>query len=191
MKRILIYGDSNVWGDNFAGPRIPYSLRWVNRLRRLERGNLMIIANGVPGRVAGNFRLDKQECNGKNDFVKQYTQASPVDTVIIALGTNDLQDRFHRSVEDIIEDLLWYKEAARGVDVVYLLPPYFDTGEASGPEFTVKSNNILKELIRRKDELGDVIYVGSIELSDGIHFSEKGHSLVAKIVSQGLKDFLK
>ena len=34
MKRIFIYGDSNVWGDSFVGSRVRHSDRWVNRLKR-------------------------------------------------------------------------------------------------------------------------------------------------------------
>lgn len=34
MKKILIYGDSNTWGDNFiTGERIPEEKQWVNILR--------------------------------------------------------------------------------------------------------------------------------------------------------------
>lgn len=58
-KRILIYGDSNVWGANFTSKRIRYSDRWVNRLGRALRGREQVTADGVRGRVAGDFRTDK------------------------------------------------------------------------------------------------------------------------------------
>lgn len=35
MKTILIYGNSNVWGDNLiTNRRIPYKKRWANILQK-------------------------------------------------------------------------------------------------------------------------------------------------------------
>lgn len=58
-QRILIYGDSNVWGARFGGSRIPYSRRWANQVRRMLRRRVDIVVDGVCGRVAGSFRTDK------------------------------------------------------------------------------------------------------------------------------------
>ena len=48
--------------------------------------------------------------NGKDTFISTFRTASPVDIVIIALGTNDLQSIYNKTGQKIIEDLLWYKE---------------------------------------------------------------------------------
>lgn len=106
-QRILIYGDSNVWGARFGGSRIPYSRRWANQVRRMLRRRVDIVVDGVCGRVAGSFRTDKPHKNGHDYFVECLHAALPVDLVIIALGTNDLQQRFHRAADDIIADLTW------------------------------------------------------------------------------------
>lgn len=187
MKRVFIYGDSNVWGENFAGPRIPYNLRWVNRLRKSLIGNYKIIANGMRGRTAGDFRLDKPERNGQSAFYEAYKNAGGVDIVIIALGTNDLQERFNRSINDILNDLLWYSRAASEVKVIYILPPNFSIADESGPEFTLKSQNLRNQIIINKEKLGDCIIVNNIELSDGIHFSKQGHKLMASIIGEKIK----
>ena len=92
-KRVFIYGDSNVWGDTFVGPRVRYSDRWVNRLKRELRGKAHIITNGLSGRVAGDFCKAKPYKNGKHTFAEALQQAGNVDIVIIALGTNDLQQQ--------------------------------------------------------------------------------------------------
>ena len=186
-KRVLIYGDSNVWGDTFVGPRVRYSDRWVNRLKRELRGKVHIIANGLSGRIAGDFCEAKPYKNGKQAFTKALQQAGNVDIVIIALGTNDLQQQYNRTAQAIIHDLTDYQKLAHGADVIYILPPAFSTGEDSGPEFTEQSEAIRQEILRNKEALGEYIELPLIPLSDGIHFSAKGHRLLARIVKNALK----
>ena len=187
MKRIFIYGDSNVWGDSFVGSRVRYSDRWVNRLKRELRGKAHIIADGLSGRVAGDFCKAKPYKNGKHTFAEALQQASNVDIVIIALGTNDLQQQYGRTAQAIIHDLTDYQKLADSADVIYLLPPAFSTGEDSGPEFTEQSEEIRQEILRDKDSLGEYIELPLMPLSDGIHFSAKGHRLLARIVKNALK----
>ena len=186
----MIYGDSNVWGARFGGSRIPYSRRWANQVRRMLRGRADITVDGVCGRVAGSFRTDKPHKNGHDYFVECLHAALPVDLVIIALGTNDLQQRFHRAADDIIADLTWYAECASGVRVVYILPPPFAVDDTSGPEFTSESLAVQQQLITRRAELGDTIVLGRLPLSDGLHFSPRGHDRVAKIVRNYIQERL-
>ena len=102
MKRIFIYGDSNVWGDSFVGSRVRYSDRWVNRLKRELRGKAHIIADGLSGRVAGDFCKVKPYKNGKQAFAKALQRAGNVDIIIIALSTNDLQQQYGRTAQAVI-----------------------------------------------------------------------------------------
>ena len=187
MKRIFIYGDSNVWGDSFVGSRVRHSDRWVNRLKRELRGKAHIIADGLSGRVAGDFCEAKPYKNGKQAFTKALQQAGNVDTIIIALGTNDLQQQYGRTAQAIIQDLIDYQKLTHGANIIYILPPAFSTGEDSGPEFTEQSEAIRQEILQNKEALGEYIELPFIPLSDGIHFSIKGHRLLARIVKQALE----
>ena len=187
MKRVFIYGDSNVWGDNFAGPRVPYSLRWTNRLKKLFVSDYEIIVDGVCGRVTGNYRSNKPECNGQSAFIEAYNKAGVIDIIIIALGTNDLQEKFNRSAMDVINDLMWYSSTTKGVEFIYILPPNFNCTEESGPEFTIKSLNVRSQIIENKDKFANYIVVDNVQLSDGVHFSVQGHKQMAKIIAEKLK----
>ena len=187
IKRIFIYGDSNVWGDSFVGSRVRYSDRWVNRLKRELRGKAHIIADGLSGRVAGDFCKVKPYKNGKQAFAKALQRAGNVDIIIIALSTNDLQQQYGRTAQAIIHDLTDYQKLAHGANIIYILPPAFSTGEDSGPEFTEQSEEIRQEILRDKDSLGEYIELPLMPLSDGIHFSAKGHRLLARIVKNALK----
>ena len=187
IKRILIYGDSNVWGENFIGARVRYSDRWTNRLRKDLRGKARVIADGLPGRVAGEFRTDKPHKNGKATFAKSLSDAGPLDLIIVALGTNDLQQRFERTASDIIDDLLSYKTTSL-VPIVYILPPNFQVD--ASPEFTETSEKLRQELLRHQNELGGSIELPKLPLSDGIHFSPQGQRQVPNIVRKMLRLYM-
>ncbi len=187
MQSVLIYGDSNVWGENLSGPRIAYGLRWATRLKRKLKNDYTITADGVCGRIAGAYRLDKPTKNGKDYFQEALKKAGNVDIVIIALGTNDLQQKFSRSAEDVINDLLWYGSVVGTSKILYILPPNFDDSDSSGPEFTHVSKKLRSDILAMKEKLPDSIEVDAIELSDGIHFSDEGHRQMANIVAAKLK----
>ena len=58
MKKILIYGDSNTWGDNFfLGKRIDDDKQWANILQKKLGSEYKVIQEGLPGRIAGNFHI--------------------------------------------------------------------------------------------------------------------------------------
>ena len=46
MKKVLIYGDSNVWGDNFlTGERISDDKQWVKILQNKLKKEYILIGN--------------------------------------------------------------------------------------------------------------------------------------------------
>lgn len=204
MKKILIYGDSNTWGDNFiTGIRLEDNKQWPNILQKRLGSNYKIIQEGLPGRVAGNCELVKTYKNGKSTFISTFRTCSPVDIVIIALGTNDLQVKYNKSSDDIINDLLWYKdiilEQYNDLDdrlkyfndkeprIIYLLPPKFDIEKCDGI-FNNNSEKIRQSLKELKNKIDDVIILEDLPLvDDGIHLSSKGHIMLADIVEEVIK----
>ncbi len=190
MRRVFVYGDSNVYGANGAtNIRVPYDQRWVQLLQKLVDGKFEVISNGVSGRIAGDYRADKPDRNGKDDFISKYDKVGVVDILVIALGTNDLQDKFQRSVDNILNDLLWYQTVAGSAQVVYLLPANFDTSDEAGPQFNERAQLLRHELIEHKEQLGNTIVISDVALSDGLHYSPKGHEAVAKVVAETLERF--
>jgi lysophospholipase L1-like esterase len=190
MRRVFVYGDSNVYGDNrTTNIRVAYDQRWVQLLQKLVDGKFEVVSNGVSGRIAGDYRADKPDRNGKDDFITKYDKAGVVDILVIALGTNDLQDKFQRSVDNILNDLSWYQTVASSARVVYLLPANFDTSEEAGPEFNERAQLLRRELIENKERLGNTIVMSDVALSDGLHYSPRGHEAVAKVVAETLERF--
>ena len=113
MKNFLIFGDSNSWGftDEDEGQR--YDKRWpivfINRLNKIGiSSNLR--EDSLPGRTTNiDDGKDGIHLNGSSVFKSSLLANSPIDMVLIMLGTNDLKKRFNREPEGVangIEDLI-------------------------------------------------------------------------------------
>ncbi len=199
MKKILIYGDSNVWGDNFiTGIRIPDDKQWVNILQEKIKDDYKLIQEGLPGRLAGSNEKEKTYKNGKDTFISTFRTNAPVDKLIIALGTNDLQLKYNKTGEDVINDLLWYREALEKMiededdkkkyflnnklpEIIYILPSNFDYKENASVIFDEEKENERQKVIKYFDDKNiKSIYFNDIDLfEDGIHFNYEGHKKMA------------
>ena len=197
MKRILIYGDSNLWGYNFAeNKRLKDNEQWANMLGEYLGSNYTIIQEGLPGRVAGNIDNQKLYKNGKNSFDAIFRAATPVDYIIIALGTNDLSIEYDRTAEQIYDDLMWYKERVKEIysdqiykqryfnefpKFIYVLPGNFDYINDAKEFFDIsreQERNKLTQLFKNTND--KFVELNNIDLikGDGMHYSIKGQQQV-------------
>ena len=198
MKKILIYGDSNLWGYNFAeNKRLKEEEQWANMLGEYLGSDYTIIQEGLPGRVAGDIDNQKLYKNGKSSFDAIFRACTPVDYIVIALGTNDLSIEYDRTAEEIYNDLMWYKEKVKKIysdpiykqryfnefpEFIYVLPGNFDYITDAKDFFDTSSEeerNKLAQLFR--DNCNDkYVELNNIELikGDGMHYSIKGQQQV-------------
>lgn len=207
MEKILIYGDSNTWGDNFiTGERIPEEKQWVNILRTKYGNKYQFFQEGLPGRIAGNEETIKTYKNGKDTFISTFRTNAPVDKIIIALGTNDLQIKYQKTKDKIIEDLLWYKKQIEESyadledqkkyfndkklpEIIYILPINFDYQDKASVIFDKESEEKRQQIIRefQKDKKLKTIVANDLELfDDGIHLNYQGHEQMASLVERFL-----
>ena len=207
MKKILIYGDSITWGDNFiTGERIPEEKQWVNILRTKYENKYRFFQEGLPGRIAGNEETIKTYKNGKDTFISTFRTNAPVDKIIIALGTNDLQIKYQKTKDKIIEDLLWYKKQIEESyadledqkkyfndkklpEIIYILPINFDYQDKASVIFDKESEEKRQQIIKefQKDKKLKTIVANDLELfDDGIHLNYQGHEQMASLVERFL-----
>jgi lysophospholipase L1-like esterase len=189
MKRILCYGDSNTRGSIGNGQRMDDVKQWPNILQRLLGDQYWIVQEGLGGRVAGELD-ERPYINSHTSFEVAYRSAWPVDLVIIALGTNDLKAKYHRSALDIADNLLWYQQeitrleadAERTVHVLYVYPENHPQAEIG----------VWAELIKLMDQFdAPVINLGNVAKGpDGLHFSEAGHETVARKLKDKAEEML-
>lgn len=90
---ILCYGDSLTWGYNAAGPsRHAYEDRWPSTLQAELGSSAHIIADGLNGRTtAFDDYLAGADRNAARTLPTALDAHSPLDLVIILLGTNDMK----------------------------------------------------------------------------------------------------
>jgi lysophospholipase L1-like esterase len=195
VKRLLCYGDSNTWGQMALGRgRLDDAKQWPNILQQRLGPEYKVIQEGVGGRVAGNCESLPWR-NGKDSFEMVYYSASPVDLVIIALGTNDLKRQFGRDAAAIAKDLLWYKSAIRnftrlseGKDtkIMYICPANYISTEG----YFETEPNTRAELIRIMQSWDEpVVLFNNLPLdSDDLHFTAAAHQTVAETMTDKVKE---
>ncbi len=189
MKRVLCYGDSNTWGNSaFSRGRIPFDKQWVNILQTKLDNEFVIIQEGLPGRIAGDLQADEAWYNGRDVFRALLISHSPLDVIIISLGTNDFQKRYDRSAEQIASDILWYYDEAKRLSgassapkVVILAPVRFH----STPDYFEANDDLYDEVMGLLQSSAQAIFVQDIELTDDdVHFTFAGHERLAKEIEK-------
>lgn len=94
MKTILAFGDSLTYGANPRpdGPRHAHEDRWPTTLEKGLAGKARVIAEGLGGRTtASDDWYAGADRNGARILPTLLESHSPLDLVIIMLGTNDLK----------------------------------------------------------------------------------------------------
>lgn len=210
MKKVLIYGDSNVWGDNFlTGTRIPDCYQWPKILKKKLEPNFEILEAGLPGRIAGNEEVEKAFKNGKDSFLAVFRSSAPLDHIILMLGTNDLQLKYQKSAQTIIEDLLWYQQIimeeykeednkkkyfvnGKMPKFTYILPINFDYLNHAKEVLDLESEEKRQAILTyfKNHYHSQSLICPSMPLfDDGIHLNYEGHKKLAELVEDVLNEY--
>jgi len=200
--RILIYGDSNVWGDKGFGEngaplgRYATKQQWPNILQQLLGDEYDIIQAGLCGRTAGEYAEQPPYLGGKIGYEIALREASPVSGVIIALGVNDAQNE-SASGEQIVADLQWYSaytqayaadsenDMASGGSVWYIAPAIAPV-QCYAP-LASKLQCINEKLRTTHITISNPLDENDDYAPDGIHFSLQGHRRMAQAMYDAIK----
>lgn len=94
---ILCFGDSNTWGANPAGGRWPREIRWTGRLQQMLGNGHYVIEDGLCGRTTA-FEDPFTRCRSGLEVLPLSLEIhSPLDVVVLMLGTNDCQTPYAAS----------------------------------------------------------------------------------------------
>ena len=192
MKTILCYGDSLTYGSSPIpdGPRHAYEDRWPSALEAKLSGKVRCIAEGLGGRTTvWDDWFTEADRNGARVLPTLLGSHSPLDMVILMLGTNDLKPYLGRTAQEAangmrrLVQIVRAHAAADGAPVPEMIlvapPPICDTKHPEmllhfGGQAAIDQSNLFPKWYRqRADE--EVVYffdaatVASADPTDGVH----------------------
>ncbi|GLQ54523.1 SGNH/GDSL hydrolase family protein [Devosia nitrariae] len=216
-KRVLVYGDSHTYGSiatlEMPVERHKQGVPWPQVLQELMGEEVEIVAEGLSGRttdVDAALPMAGIEFNGAKMLPAVLASHTPVDVVVIMLGTNDLLTAHNRSALRIALGagiLVDQARSAPQVGSVYpapevlLVAPQPTGPKAEEPPFgeffagSVAKSAQFGELYKAVAEMAGVEFldagsVVSASTVDGVHLDEDGHSMLAEAVAGKLEAML-
>lgn len=199
MKQILCFGDSNTFGyiPKTHG-RYPWGVRWTSILNeKLGLEKYRVIENGLVGRTTVfDDPLRDGRC-GVKALPNILETNSPVDLVIIMLGTNDCKTVYGASAEVIgkgisrlINQVRTYSKTSK---ILVISPIHFGKcvwHSEYDPEFSAESIIVSEKLssVYQKVCANENVYFLDASLyaepseEDQEHLNDEGHKLLAQAV---------
>ena len=209
-KRILCFGDSNTWGT-IPGESARYAddVRWTGVLQNVLGDGYTVIEEGNGGRTTVHDDPVERRLSGLTYFTPCCESHSPLDLIIIMLGTNDLKIRFGEGPETIAMGFGRYQEALTIVSmdggqpkVLLVSPILVDASYQDVPVFrdmfgsqAVERSQGLASAYQKVAEvngwefLNAADYVKASE-KDGIHMDAEQHKIFGTVLAQKVKEIL-
>ena len=210
-KRIVCFGDSNTWGYNARTlERFPEEIRWPSLLGAMLGDDYQIVEEGLPGRTSV---VDDPIVEGMNAYPYIHPclmSHSPIELVIIMLGTNDTKARFNLTSYNIAQGITRLAHKAKNTPagvkgsypkVLVIAPPPIGRGY----DQTDVSKTMGLDCDRKSEEfphyLADLLKIQEIDFLntkelvqmneiDYMHLNEEGHKQLAELVFHKLKSSL-
>ena len=113
-KRILCFGDSLTWGyDPVNRVRLSEEERWTGVLEQLLGDGYKVIEEGQCGRTIATDDPAEGEKNGLKYILPCLESQSPLDLMIVMLGSNDLKRKFNYAAIDIAGEMQIFLEKVK------------------------------------------------------------------------------
>jgi lysophospholipase L1-like esterase len=200
MKTIVCFGDANTWGaDPLQESRFNRLQRWPGILRNILGDRYWVIEEGMCGRTTiYEDPVEEYKC-GRDYIVPCLQSHTPVDLVIIMLGTNDLKKPFSVPVCEIAKgarvlvDLVHKANYPCGYQAPQLLliapPPILEVGRfkdmfEGGAKKSLKFGACYQDIAAAYGchfmDAGKII---SSSHEDGIHFNLREHAKLGNAIA--------
>lgn len=209
-KRIMCFGDSNTWGAvPQEGSRYPEDIRWTGVLQKELGEEYTIIEEGYNGRVSVHDDVVEGRLSGVKYFAPCCDTQSPLDLIILMLGTNDLKVRFGVSARTIAFGFQRYLDALHTTPmagerpkVLLASPILIDASYKEDPLF---HDMFGEDAVERSKELAeayeeaakangwefiDAAKYGKASAKDGVHMEPEYHERLGKAFAAKVKEIL-
>lgn len=210
--RILCYGDSNTWGyiSGSDHKRHGTDERWTGILSELLGSKYEIIEEGLSGRtlISNDMRPGKEGRNGYEYLLPCLDTHSPIDLVILMLGTNELRTVYNKTTKDIgeifeqyfVKTILNRKTRCKSSSpkLLIITPPvvnenveYWSDNKYIGASKKSEELNDIYKVIAQKY---NCYFMGNENLKtgiDGIHLTKESHNNLANILNTEIRKIYK
>ncbi len=206
MKTILAYGDSITYGANpvMGGPRLAYEDRWPSALEAGLGGAARVIAEGLGGRTTVHDDwYANADRNGARILPTLLASHSPLDAVIIMLGTNDLKPIHGHAALEASYGIRRLVQVIRGhvatdgstlPAIVIVAPPHLSKTSVHpemmdhfGQDIAIAQSKLFATYYKRRaEELGTAFFdastVAQPDPNDGVHLNAEN----TRAIGEGL-----
>jgi lysophospholipase L1-like esterase len=203
---VLCYGDSNTYGrDAITKGRLQRDVRWPGVLQNTLGSDYFVIEEGLNGRttvwddpVRGHAKR-----NGSKYLLPCLESHSPLDLVIIMLGTNDCKARYAVTAYDIGQSIGYLVEIVNNShsgrenaspEILITVPPPLEELTEYADTFTggVQKSRELSQHYRITAQQfgchffdsGSVIHLSKI---DGLHIDPEEHAVFGKSIAEKVR----
>lgn len=208
MKTVLCFGDSITWGYNPKdGTRYSFEQRWPGILELESEGEIRVVEEALPGRTINTDSPYLPSRNGAKALEMVLETHSPIDIVIIMLGTNDLWLGFDYSASQITTDclsLVWTVQKGQcgpdygAPEILLISPPSLGKLSPFMQLFfkgRVKASKELSALYKTGAKAAGVKFLDAsrhvkASSSDGVHIDEGEHRKLARAVKRAISGML-
>lgn len=210
QKRILCFGDSLTWGyDPVKRCRMPESERWTGVLQGELGSGYKVIEEGHNGRTIAVDDPAEGEKNGLKYIIPCLESQSPLDIMILMLGSNDLKTKFGFCAMDIAGEMQIFLEKVQthnryrmgGKLKILLIAPPMLGGKAYGtwldecfdfrrtPSICKDIPEWYKKLASMYDcEFMDASLIVEPSEADGVHLDPSEQIKLGKAIYSKLKE---
>lgn len=207
MINILCFGDSNTYGRILltkTGERFERNQRWPGILEEMLGQGYHIIEEGLGGRISVISDQVEGIMSGLEYITPCLLSHSPLDLVILQLGTNDMKARYSLTPTDIclgverVISTIFNTKGLGEVKVLALVPLYInDVNHFKFHEMfqnaDIKSRKLSPlffDMEKRYKNLWVLDPSSSVSPSDkdGIHLDLAGHKAMANLVKNKVKE---
>ena len=194
-RTVLCFGDSNTYGSipGVAGGRYAWEIRWPGVLARVLGDGWHVIEEGLPGRTTVFDDPLVPHRRGADYLPPCLASHTPLDVVVIFLGTNDLKARFAAGPTDIAGGLGVLAEAALASTPRVLLLGLPRLGAELSAEFAGAAEKAAglpqctaEEATAVGADFADLSDVATYSAVDGFHLDPDGHAVIGRAVAQHL-----
>jgi len=209
MINILCFGDSNTWGyDPETQTRFSKKIRWTGILQKLLGTYFNVIEEGLNGRTTNVNEKEEHDLG----YFRPYRSAmdllsilietnSPLDLIIVMLGTNDLKTNFNQSADMIAENMRLVCESIISNDyfqsksIILVAPTHINENSPNLLDSFVGTTSASQSFSNSCKKISDDLDLYFLDASesviineiDGLHWDANQHNDFAKVVCQKIK----